>query len=35
MANLKVGNTCYFSVTAYDTSGNESPHSSEVSKSVY
>lgn len=35
MANLKVGNTYYFSVTAYDTSGNESLHSSEVSKSVY
>lgn len=35
MANLKVGNTYYFSVSAYDTSGNESLHSSEVSKSVY
>lgn len=35
MANLKVGNTYYFSVTAYDTSGNESLHSSEVSKSMY
>ncbi|WHZ24884.1 MAG: hypothetical protein OJF47_003996 [Nitrospira sp.] len=35
MANLKVGITYYSAVTAYDTSGNESLHSSEVSKSVY
>ena len=35
MANLNVGNTYYFVVTAYDTSGNESLHSAEVSKSIY
>ncbi len=35
MANLKVGSTYYFTVTAYDTSGNESLHSGEVSKSIY
>ena len=35
MANLNVGNTYYFIVTAYDTSGNESLQSAEVSKSIY
>ncbi len=33
--NLKAGTTYFFSVTAYDQSGNESLHSSEVSKSIY
>lgn len=35
LANLKVGATYYFSVTAYDVNGNESIHSAEVSKSIY
>lgn len=35
VANLKVGTTYYFTVTAYDQSGNESLRSSEVSKSIY
>lgn len=33
--NLKAGTTYYFSVTAYDQSGNESVYSGEVSKSIY
>ncbi|MGQ0812053.1 MAG: BACON domain-containing protein [Nitrospiraceae bacterium] len=33
--NLKVGSTYFFSVTAYDGSGNESVHSPEVTKSIY
>lgn len=33
--NLTAGTTYYFSVTAYDRSGNESIHSGEVSKSIY
>ena len=35
MLNLTTGQTYYFSVTAVDTSGNESSHSNEVSKSIY
>jgi hypothetical protein len=35
VGNLTGGRTYYFSLTAVDTSGNESLHSSEVSKSVY
>jgi len=35
VSNLTGGRTYYFSLTAVDTSGNESLHSSEVSKSVY
>ena len=33
--NLTTGQTYYFSVTAVDTSGNESTNSNEVSKSIY
>ncbi len=33
--NLGVGSTYYFAVTGYDTSGNESGFSNEVSKSIY
>ncbi|MGH7229356.1 MAG: BACON domain-containing protein [Nitrospiraceae bacterium] len=33
--NLTTGQTYYFSVTAVDTSGNESDYSNEVSKSIY
>ena len=35
VTNLQNGNTYYFSVTAYDTYGNESLHSNEVSKSIF
>lgn len=35
LANLKPGVTYYFTVTAYDVSGNESIRAVEVSKSVY
>jgi Fibronectin type III domain/Viral BACON domain len=35
VGNLIGGKTYYFSVTAVDTAGNESPHSSEVSKSIF
>jgi hypothetical protein len=35
VSNLAVGNTYYFVVTDYNTSGVESPPSSEVSKSIY
>ena len=35
ISNLGVGTTYYFAVTAYDTSGNESAISHEVSKSIY
>ena len=35
LANLKSGVTYYFTVTAYDTSGNESIRAVEVSKSIY
>lgn len=34
VSNLPRGQTYYFAVTAYDTSGNESQPSAEVSKSV-
>ncbi len=34
VSNLPRGQTYYFAVTAYDMSGNESPYSAEVSKSV-
>ena len=34
-ASLQVGTTYFFTVTAYDTAGNESLHSNEVSKSIY
>jgi fibronectin type 3 domain-containing protein len=33
--NLTLGNTYYFAVSAYDTSGNESALSTVVSKSIY
>ena len=33
--NLAIGTTYFFSITAYDNAGNESPHpSAEVSKSI-
>ena len=32
---LQVGTTYFFAVTAYDTAGNESLHSNEVSKSIF
>jgi hypothetical protein len=35
VSNLAVGNTYFFVVTDYNTSGVESPTSSEVSKSIY
>jgi BACON domain-containing protein/fibronectin type III domain protein len=35
VSNLAVGTTYYFVVTAYNTSGSESPPSNEVSKSIY
>lgn len=35
LSNLAVGNTYYFVVTDYDTSGTESLFSNEVSKSIY
>ncbi|MET0513840.1 MAG: fibronectin type III domain-containing protein [Nitrospiraceae bacterium] len=35
MNNLQVGQTYYFAITAYDTAGNESLYSAEVSKSIY
>jgi hypothetical protein len=33
--NLSFGNTYYFAVTAYNSSGSESPPSNEVTKSIY
>ncbi|MBI3355961.1 MAG: fibronectin type III domain-containing protein [Nitrospirae bacterium] len=33
--NLTKGTTYFFTVTAYDTAGNESPHAPEVSKSIF
>lgn len=35
IGNLTRGTNYYFAVTAYDVNGNESLHSSEVSKSIY
>lgn len=35
VANLTVGTTYFFTVTAYDSAGNESLHSAEVSKSIF
>ncbi|MGH7258108.1 MAG: fibronectin type III domain-containing protein, partial [Nitrospiraceae bacterium] len=35
VSNLQLGNTYYFTVTAYDVSSNESLHSGEVTKSCY
>jgi hypothetical protein len=35
VTGLQTGATYFFSVTAYDNSGNESPHSSELSKTIY
>ncbi len=35
VGNLQLGNTYYFTVTAYDGSSNESLHSAEVTKSSY
>jgi len=35
VSNLAVGNTYYFTVTAYNSSGTESGFSNEVSKSIY
>jgi len=34
-AGLQVGTTYYFVVTAYDSAGNESPRSAEVSRSIF
>lgn len=34
-ANLTIGTTYFFSITAYDGAGNESSHSPEVSKSIF
>jgi fibronectin type 3 domain-containing protein len=33
--SLQLGTTYFFSITAYDTMGNESIHSNEVSKSIF
>ena len=35
LPNLPSGNTYYFAISAYDNTGNESPRSAEVSKSIY
>jgi hypothetical protein len=35
VTNLVLGNTYFFVVTSYSTSGAESAHSNEVSKSIY
>lgn len=35
MSNLAIGNTYYFVVTSYNSSGSESLPSTEVSKSIY
>jgi hypothetical protein len=35
MTNLPVGQTYFFALSAYDSAGNESPLSAEVSKSIY
>jgi fibronectin type 3 domain-containing protein len=34
-SGLQVGTTCYFVITSFDTAGNESLHSNEVSKSIF
>ena len=34
MSGLATGRTYFFTITAYDTSGNESLHSNEVSKAI-
>ena len=33
--NLAIGTTYFFCITAYDSAGNESLHSAEVSKSIF
>ena len=35
VTNLPWNNTYFFAISAYDTSGNESPLSAEVSKSIF
>jgi hypothetical protein len=35
MTNLPAGQTYFFALSAYDSAGNESPLSAEVSKSIY
>jgi hypothetical protein len=35
LANLAIGTTYYFAVSAYDTAGTDSALSNEVSKSIY
>jgi len=35
ITNLTIGTTYFFSITAYDKARNESPYSSEASKSIY
>jgi hypothetical protein len=35
VTGLSTGNTYFFTVTAVDTSNNESVHSNEVSKSIF
>lgn len=35
ISNLTLGTTYFFSITAYDSAGNESLHSGEVSKSIF
>jgi hypothetical protein len=35
VSNLPKGQTYFFAMSAYDTAGNESPLSAEVSKSLY
>ena len=35
LTNLTKGTTYFFAITAYDSAGNESPHSPEVSKSIF
>ena len=35
LTNLAKGTTYFFTITAYDSAGNESPHSAKVSKSIF
>ncbi|MGH7147775.1 MAG: fibronectin type III domain-containing protein [Nitrospiraceae bacterium] len=35
ISNLPKGQTYFFAISAYDTAGNESPLSAEVSKSIF